>query len=249
MVLQTIRFILAIIYGVFASITGLLICIIRPFHPTNTYYMGRLFGIPMLKIFGIKIVVEDREQFKKIPESAVIISNHQNNYDIFVIGQITPKRTVSLGKKSIRLLPLFGQMYWLAGNILINRTNKRSAMKTMSQAGQKMISRHLKVWIMPEGTRSRGRGLLPFKKGAFHIASQSNLSIFPVALSSYELHLNTKKWHAGTVKIKVLPPVDVVALKAAYEGDDFVNFLKSHCEEIIKNAVAALDQEVYGKVI
>ena len=70
-----------------------------------------------------------------------------------------------------------------------------------------------------------------------------------MALSSYELHLNTKKWHAGTVKIKVLPPVDVVALKAAYEGDDFVNFLKSHCEEIIKNAVAALDQEVYGKVI
>ncbi len=209
--------------------------------------MGRLFGVVVLKILGIELEVEGRENFEKVSESGVIISNHQNNYDIFVIGQMTPKRCVSLGKKSIRLLPLFGQMYWLAGNILINRTNKKSAMKTMAEAGNKMISKHLKVWIMPEGTRSRGRGLLPFKKGAFHIANQCDLNIVPVVLSSYELHLNTKKWRSGKVKVKVLPPVYTKQMKEKHHHGDFVTHLKDHCEELVRSELSALDIETYGK--
>lgn len=208
--------------------------------------MGQLFGTVVTKILGINVQVEGSENFDKIPEASIVISNHQNNYDIFVIAKIMPKRCVSLGKKSIRLIPFFGQMYWLAGNVLINRSNKRSAMKTMAEAGHQMIKKHLKVWIMPEGTRSRGRGILPFKKGAFHIANQTNLPIFPVILSSYELHINTKKWHAATVKVKILPPVDVVALKQNHQEGDFVTFLKEYCENLIKTELKNLDHEVYG---
>lgn len=244
--LEILRFTLMTVYILLASILGLFLCLLRPFHPNNTWVMGRMFGYPVLKILGIKMEVEGRENFEKVTGSGVVFSNHQNNYDIFVIGQMTAKRTVSLGKKSIRLLPLFGQMYWLAGNILINRGNKKSAMKTMGAAGTQMIKEHLKVWIMPEGTRSRGRGILPFKKGAFHIASQFDLPMMPVALSSYELHINTKKWNSGKVKVRVLPPVDVKAMKSEYTGDQFVTFLKDHCEALIRREVALLDEEVYG---
>jgi len=208
--------------------------------------MGRLFGYGVTRLLGIRVEIEGRENFAKVPESGVVISNHQNNYDIFVIGQMTPKRCVSLGKKAIRLVPFFGQIYWLAGNILINRTNKKSAMKTMAAAGRQMINKHLKVWIMPEGTRSRGRGLLPFKKGAFHIANQNDLCIIPVILSSYQLHIDTKKWNAGTVKVRVLPPVDVPALKKAHTEGDFVNFLTDYCAKLIREELAKLDHEVYG---
>ncbi len=246
-ILEFLRFTLITIYVILSSFVGLLICIVRPFHPDNTYVMGRLIGKVVTRLLGLKVIIEDRDQFKKVKESGVVISNHQNNYDIFVIGQMTPRRTVSMGKKSIRLLPIFGQMYWLAGNILINRSNKKSAMSTMASAGEEMIRKHLKVWIMPEGTRSRGRGLLPFKKGAFHIAAQFDLPIMPVVLSSYEYHVNTKKWNAGVVKVKVLPPVDVAELKKTYNGDQFVNYLKDYCEELIKSELSKLDLETYGQ--
>ncbi|XPE23115.1 1-acyl-sn-glycerol-3-phosphate acyltransferase [Shigella sonnei] len=62
--------------------------------------------------------------------------------------------------------PLFGQLYWLTGNFLIDRNNRTKAHGTCgsSESLQKTPYFHLDV---PEGTRSRGRGLLPFKTGAF----------------------------------------------------------------------------------
>ncbi len=46
--------------------------------------------------------------------------------------------------------------------------------------------------IFPEGTRSKGRGLLPFRSGSFKLATQAGAVIIPMAISgSYDVFEKT----------------------------------------------------------
>ena len=68
-----------------------------------------------------------------------------------------------------------------------------------------------KLMIFPEGTRNGAKDLsmLPFKKGAFHIAINGKLPIQPIVISEYYF-LDWKKmiFNPGKVTIKVLPIID-----------------------------------------
>ena len=96
--------------------------------------------------------------------------NHQSNYDLVLGGIIRIKRTVSLGKKEIIWFPIFGLFYWLSGNILIKRERRSKALKAMERVNKIIREKNLSILIMPEGTRSKGKALGKFKKGAFRTA-------------------------------------------------------------------------------
>lgn len=63
--------------------------------------------------------------------------------------------------------------------------------------------------MFPEGTRSRGRGLLPFKTGAFHAAIAAGVPIIPVCVSTTSNKINLNRLHNGLVIVEMLPPIDV----------------------------------------
>ncbi len=76
----------------------------------------------------------------------------------------------------------------------------------MQGAADEMTRRGQSVWMFPEGTRSYAEepGLLPFKKGAFHLAVQAGVPIVPVVVANYSDVFSMKKFrfNSGTVKIK-----------------------------------------------
>jgi lysophosphatidate acyltransferase len=49
------------------------------------------------------------------------------------------------------------------------------------------------MWVFPEGTRNNTGNILPFKKGAFHVAIAAQVPILPVIFSSYYFLDNKKK--------------------------------------------------------
>ena len=191
--------VLLAVVGVFSSIFFLL----RPFHPNNVYLVSRVLNISYT-ILGLKLVMTGREHIYK-HRPCIAISNHQTSLDIFLGTALVPPHMVSMGKKSLRLIPIFGQMYWLSGNVLIDRGNKRKAMDLMDKVAEEMHQRDLSLWIMPEGTRSYGRGILPFKRGAFYLAKKANVPLIPVVISDYG-NLNFRKWKSGTINVSILPP-------------------------------------------
>lgn len=192
-----------------AFIFSVVICLFRPMHRDNVHFVARFFG-SVAPVLGIK-VIKRVHSTSATPQPCIYLANHQNNFDLFTHTSVVPKATVSLGKKSLLWMPLFGQIYWLSGNILIDRKNRHSAFDTMAKTVDKMKNKLLSVWIFPEGTRSRGRGLLPFKVGAFHTAIAAQAPIVPV-LASCQNHINLNRWNNGVVIVEMMAPVATAGL-------------------------------------
>jgi lysophosphatidate acyltransferase len=93
--------------------------------------------------------------------------------------------------------------------IFIDRGNSVKARETMDQAVRDMRQNKLSLFVFPEGTRSRTRErtMLPFKKGAFHLAVQSGFPVVPVVFSAYDDIFDSRNgsFLGGTVHIRVLP--------------------------------------------
>ncbi len=237
MILKITRFILSVILLAIVGIVGTFISAFRPFHPSNVYTIARLVSLGT-KILGIEVVLRNVDKLKE-NTPGLFISNHQHNIDVFIASTVLPDRTVSLGKKSLKWVPLFGQFYWLSGNILIDRKNKRKAHGTMDEVGEAIKKKNMNIWMMPEGTRSHGRGVLPFKKGAFFTAINAQVAISPICISSYDAGLDFSKWKSGKVIVEVLDPIPTEGLTKRDVG--------TLCEStylLVKNKVQELDNEL-----
>ena len=160
----------------------------------------------MPKILGVEVEVRIPDSVKNIGP-VVWAANHQNNYDLFTHANAVMPGTVSVGKKSLKWIPFFGQMYWLTGNILIDRNNTSKAKNTIELTADKIKQNKLSVWMFPEGTRSRGRGLLPLKTGAFRTAIQAGVPLVPICASNQEGTIKLNRWNNGKIIIEFLEPV------------------------------------------
>jgi len=203
--LAVIRVILMTFTLVFISILSCLYCLIRPFHRDNVHHTAKYMG-KVAKILGLDVEVRIPESSKNIGP-VVYICNHQNSYDIFTVSGAVQPGTVSVGKKSLKWIPFFGQMYWLTGNILIDRKNKNKAMNTIDLTAKKIREKKLSVWLFPEGTRSYGRGLLPFKTGAFRTAAKAEVPIVPICASNTHKTIDLNRWNNGKMIIEFLDPI------------------------------------------
>ena len=224
------------IFALVMFVFGCGYCLFSPRNPKHVFTFGRYFG-RMSKVFGIKLEL-------RIPDDAyergqhVYIANHQNSWDLFTVSSAVTPKVVTVGKKSLAWMPLFGQLYWLTGNILIDRANRSKAKGTIDQVVDSIKKSGVSVWMFPEGTRSRGRGLLPFKTGAFHAAIGAEVPIIPIVCSSTG-GVKLNRWDNGHVIVEMLPPVSAEGYNKAN-----VRELANICREQMKDKLVALDEEV-----
>jgi len=128
-----------------------------------------------------------------------------------------PKRTSVMAKQSLKYTPLLGQWMLLSGAVFIDRGNSKQAMESLEKAGDDMKKRSISLWIFPEGTRTlfETSNLLPFKKGAFHLAVQAGVPIVPVVCENYWRLYHKGVFLSGELKVKVLPPIETTGLTSA----------------------------------
>jgi len=213
----------------------LAVCIFRPFHKDNVHVAGKLYSL-MAQVVGLKVIVRKAPSVDE-KEPYVFIANHQNSFDVITICKAAMPGVVTIGKKSLKWIPIFGQIYWLSGNILIDRKNSGKARSTLEIAEKRIAKKRTSVWFFPEGTRSYGRGLLPFKQGAFRLAKTTDEPIVMVTASNLHKKVKWNRWDNGVVLIDISAPVPLTDEKSIKEWMAYFN-------QEMKNKLDELDEEV-----
>lgn len=236
--LFVLRMLLMGVHFIFAGLLGLLLGLCRPFNPDNSRLCARLYSLPALCLLRLKLKADVRPLLEH-QRSCVIIANHQSNFDLYVLGRVVPRRTVSIGKKSLKWVPFFGQLYWLAGNVLIDRSNALAAKRAMLTTTATLRDHDTSIWVFPEGTRNLGRGLLPFKKGAFQMAINAGVPIIPVCVSNYARSMHLNRWNSGRILIRSLPAIPTAGLSL-----DDMPALMERCQQAMRECINSMDAEL-----
>lgn len=233
--LKLARIIAIAIASIIISVIGTLYAFIHFRHPSTVGTVAKMYA-SMHKLVGLNVIYRPRPEFT---QPAIYIANHQNNYDMLTIAGIVPPRTVTIGKKSLIWIPFFGLVYWATGNIFINREKRSSAISTMNKVSEIIQERQISIWMFPEGTRSRGRGLLPFKSGAFHTAIAAGVPIVPIVCSSLHNKVDLNRWDNGTVICESLAPIETTG----YDRNNIKELIEK-CHRMMAAKIADLDAEI-----
>ncbi|KAM3187157.1 hypothetical protein ACTXT7_002854 [Hymenolepis weldensis] len=149
------------------------------------HFSQNIFGLHP-KFYGLENCYAHRQ--------CIYVINHQSIVDSIVISHLWREPCSVIVKDSLRYVGLGWPMMYFTKLLPIVRDDHDKAMETMRKALDMIKNEHISMFIFPEGTRNRNEdSILPFKKGAFHLAIQAHLPIVPVVISSYQSFLDHKK--------------------------------------------------------
>ncbi|ODV89371.1 hypothetical protein CANCADRAFT_27456 [Tortispora caseinolytica NRRL Y-17796] len=198
-------------YGVIASAALLLV----NKQGLAQWTTARSFKFVMKYVMGMNAVVINEEILTKYPR-AVIVSNHQSELDLLALGALFPKNCTVTSKSSLKYVPFLGWYMILSGTFFIDRGNSTRARRTMENALKRLKTGTQRVFIFPEGTRSYTTepALLPFKKGACHLAISAQVPIIPCVVSNTAKMYSPRNrvFEKGTMTITVLDPIPTEGL-------------------------------------
>ncbi|XP_037048093.1 1-acyl-sn-glycerol-3-phosphate acyltransferase alpha [Bradysia coprophila] len=195
----------------------------------------------MLSLMGLTYEVRGHDNIDR-NKGGVVLINHQSGIDLVVLAYLWPilGRATVVAKKAILYAFPFGTGAWLWGTLFIDRTNRNDALNRLNKECDAIEQRANKILMFPEGTRSQEEKLLPFKKGPFHLAIQSQSMIQPVVVSKYHfLDSKNKHFEKGHNIISILPEISCKGLTK----DDLPqliektqNLMQAHYEELSKES-------------
>ena len=185
------------------------------------YYTGKLIKMWARWVIwstGIQYEIDGLDNLN-LDKQYIFMSNHESALDIVLGVAAIPFNLVFLAKKELFRVPVFGWAMEAAGMIKIDRQNPEIARKSVSEAVDTLMHSSFSTLIYPEGTRSNGEELLPFKKGGFILAIRTQLPVVPITI-------------LGTGNVL---PKGTLAIK------------KSHIKIIIDNPIPTLEMDINNK--
>lgn len=182
----------------------------------------------MFKLFGIKVVVEGKEN---IPDHKqfVIVANHQSFLDINVIWP-SIAITAFVAKADLWKIPVFGWVLNHIGCIPVHKNPRKNV--GMGEMVKKRLEQDYTISVFPEGHRSADGRMLPFQNGIFKMAKENALPLLPVTLVDTGKRLSKTRWALtpGITKVIIHPlqtPESFADKTAVQLRDDIHDIIES----------------------
>lgn len=221
------------------SLPILLVCWIIKFFNKNlgsriTLLFAKIGFVLALKICGTNIIYKGLENIPK-DSPLLYVGNHSGFFDIVVTLPKFANATGFIAKKSIAKVPFLHLWIPLMGGLFIDRDDPRKGLATILTASEKIKSGQ-SIFLFPEGTRSKDGDFHEFKAGGFKIATKSNCTVMPVAITNtaeiFENH--APRITKTTVVVNYGKPIDTAQMDRAQ---------KKELSNIAHSAVAKMLEE------
>jgi 1-acyl-sn-glycerol-3-phosphate acyltransferase len=196
------------------------------------YYPGKVWSILTCYVFLLPVKVNGREKLHK-HTSYIFVPNHQGAFDIFLIYGFLGRNFKWMMKKSLRKIPFVGKACESAGHIFVDRSGPRKVLETIRKAKLSLVD-GISLVVFPEGSRSFTGHMGKFKKGAFQLADELQLSVVPITIDgSFDIMPRTCKWMNRHQMIMTIH--DPIPPKGS--GNDDVMALRDEAYNVVMSAL------------
>jgi 1-acyl-sn-glycerol-3-phosphate acyltransferase len=174
---------------------GLLLAVFDPIQRLARLFGPRpheiVVGLLQVSLVGALRICGTRFQVERSPEVApctpyVVIANHQSMFDIpIVMAFLFTNYPKFVSKQELaHWIPSVSYNLRRGGNALIDRGNRRQALRAIRALGKLVQERGVSAVIYPEGTRARRGEMRPFKlAGAITLLEAAPaLAVVPMAI-------------------------------------------------------------------
>ena len=140
-------------------------------------------------------------------QQVIYAVKHQSAWETIVLLAMLGQ-PVTVMKKSLLFIPLFGLYLARFGVMGIDRNKGKAALKQMIRVSQSAASTGRNLLIFPQGTRLAVDAYQPYHSGLYAIYSATGLPVVPVALNSgYFWSRDSISKTPGHITVRLLPAI------------------------------------------
>ncbi|MDE6298959.1 MAG: 1-acyl-sn-glycerol-3-phosphate acyltransferase, partial [Muribaculaceae bacterium] len=195
------------------------------------YYPAHIWSRFCCALALVKVKVKGRENIDK-STSYIFVANHQGAFDIWSIYGYLNHNFKWLMKKELEKIFMVGWACKKAGHVFVDDSHIASIKQTITEAESKLKD-GMSLVIFPEGSRTWDGKMIPFKRGAFMLASEFRLPVVPITIdgSFKAMPRSTYNITPCTITLTIHKPI--------YPGEKGFNtkLLMAQCRDEIASAL------------
>ena len=202
-------------------------------HPEKLHPFARIICRILLTTGGQWLSVRGTPP-PKIGQPYLYLFNHQSLFDSFMLAAAIPHYITAVGANKQFSWPVWGYLVRRYGVIPIKRRKLKAAIHSLHLA-EEAVQKGTSFIISPEGTRTLTGEMGQFKKGAFHVAKNTGITIVPVGIQGAFDAKNKNDW-------RLTPGILTIHFGELIKKEEYNNMTVEQLRDFTRNKISELIQ-------